>query len=349
MNFWVESGGSPRIIGIEPDTSVAPDSIKVSLKLTGGESGDEFHDTVWVYSDQAINSPVPVEILIHLTDNPGQLRIFPDTIEYSMFECSQGLTGILPIISFNVSNLGGDDPLDFEIVFESDWFTISPLSGTADQLINLFAKQTDLPLGTYVDTVLVYARKSVVTPETLIVNFDIVPGSQTPKIFLMDSIFVMTAQEDHGPIIPKFFEIRNRFGGCMEWSIDNSVPWANVIDSSGNVPDFVGIFASAFGLTFGEYIDSFYINAPSASNSPRKVELIFKVWRLHGDNNYDNKVNIFDLTYFVDFIFRNSGLRPQPEFLVGDVNCDEKVNIIDLTYLVDFIFRGGPPPCGNPV
>ncbi|MCH9024441.1 MAG: BACON domain-containing protein, partial [candidate division Zixibacteria bacterium] len=32
MNFWVESGGSPRIFGIEPDTSVAPDSIKVTLK-----------------------------------------------------------------------------------------------------------------------------------------------------------------------------------------------------------------------------------------------------------------------------------------------------------------------------
>ena len=349
MNFWVESGGSPRIIGIEPDTSIAPDKVKVSLKLTGGASGDEFHDTVWVYSDQAINSPVPVEILLHLTDNPAVLRIFPDTLEYSMFECSQGLTGIPPIISFNVFNLGGDDPLDFEIVYESDWFTISPLSGTADQLINLFTKQTDLPIGSYTDTVLIYARKSMVTPETLIVNFDIVPGSETPQIFLMDSVFVMTAQEDHGPIIPRYFEIKNRFGGCMAWSIDINVPWANLTDSSGNVPGLVGIKASAFGLTFGEYVDSFYINAPVASNSPRKVEMIFKVWRLHGDNNYDNKVNILDLTFFVDFIFRNSGLAPQPEFLVGDVNCDEKVNIIDLTYLVDYIFRGGPPPCGNPV
>ncbi|MCH7947331.1 MAG: hypothetical protein IIC66_05975 [candidate division Zixibacteria bacterium] len=348
MNFWIENGGSPRIIFIEPDTSVAPDLIKVSLKL-GGESGDEFHDTVWVYSDQAINSPVPVEIIMHLTDNPGQLRIFPDTIEYSMFECSHGLTGISPVIPFNVFNLGGDDPLDFEIVYESDFFSIFPLSGTADQVINLFAEQTDLPLGTYVDTVLIYARKSVVSPETLIVNFDIVPGSATPKIFLMDSVFVMTAQEDQGPIIPRYFEIRNRFGGCMEWSIDNSVPWASVTDSSGNVPELVGINATAFGLTIGEYVDSFYIIAPAASNSPRKIELIMKVWRLHGDNNYDNIVNILDLTYLVDFIFRNSGLSPQPELFVGDVNCDSKVNIVDLTYLVDYFFRKGPPPCGNPV
>ncbi len=135
----------------------------------------------------------------------------------------------------------------------------------------------------------------------------------------------------------------------MEWSIVNDVPWANVADSSGNVPELVGIHASAFGLTFGEYVDSFYIIAAAASNSPRKIELIFKVWRLHGDNNYDNMLNILDLTYFIDFVFRNSGLRPQPEFLVGDVNCDEKVNIIDLTYLVDYIFRSGPFPCGNPV
>ena len=348
MNFWVEKGNAPRIFSIDPDSGVAPDSVKITVKLGSGTAGNDYHDTVWVFSDQAINSPVAVEMIFHFVSDPAELKVVPENLSYSMFECSQGLTGIPPIILFNVFNIGGDDPLDFEIVYESDWFTLFPLTGTADQVINLFAQQTELPLGTYVDTVLVYARKSLISPETLIVNFNVVPGSETPKIFLMDSVFVMTAQEDHGPIIPRYFEIRNWYGGCMEWSIVNDVPWAYVADSSGNVPQLVGIHASAFGLTFGEYVDSFYINAPSASNSPRKVELIFKVWRLHGDNNYDNKVNILDLTFMVDFIFR-SGPRPQPEFLVGDVNCDEKLNIADLTYLVDYIFRSGPFPCGNPV
>jgi hypothetical protein len=162
-------------------------------------------------------------------------------------------------------------------------------------------------------------------------------------------MYTFAAQEDHGPILPVYFRIQNRFGGCMEWHIDNQIPWAGIFDTVGNVPDTVGIFPTALGLTFGQYPDSFYVTSPVASNSPRKIKLLFKVWRLHGDNNYDNKLNILDLVYLVDYLFRGSGQLPQPERAVGDVNCDEKLDILDLTWLVDYFFRQGPPPCGNPV
>jgi len=63
---------------------------------------------------------------------------------------------------------------------------------------------------------------------------------------------------------------------------------------------------------------------------------------IKGDANNDGDINILDLTYMVDYIFRN-GPAPDP-FLAGDANCDDNSNILDLTYLVDFIFRGGPIP-----
>ena len=63
---------------------------------------------------------------------------------------------------------------------------------------------------------------------------------------------------------------------------------------------------------------------------------------IKGDANNDGDINILDLTYLVDYIFR-SGPAPEP-FLAGDANCDDNSNILDLTYLVDFIFRGGPLP-----
>ena len=63
---------------------------------------------------------------------------------------------------------------------------------------------------------------------------------------------------------------------------------------------------------------------------------------IKGDANDDGDINILDLTYMVDYIFR-SGPAPAP-FLAGDANCDDNSNILDLTYLVDYIFRGGPIP-----
>lgn len=66
-----------------------------------------------------------------------------------------------------------------------------------------------------------------------------------------------------------------------------------------------------------------------------------------GDVDGIGQVNILDLTYIVDFIFR-SGLNP-PCLESADVNYDgESANINDLTFLVDLIFRGGPYPDSCP-
>ena len=67
---------------------------------------------------------------------------------------------------------------------------------------------------------------------------------------------------------------------------------------------------------------------------------------VRGDTNNDNNLNILDLTFLVDFIFRGGPPAECPE--EADVNNDgSPSSILDLTYLVDFIFRGGqtPVPC----
>ena len=63
-----------------------------------------------------------------------------------------------------------------------------------------------------------------------------------------------------------------------------------------------------------------------------------------GDCNFDGTVNILDLNFTVNYIFRN-GPAPVP-FLLGDANCDSTpMQILDLNYLVNKIFRSGPPTC----
>jgi len=63
------------------------------------------------------------------------------------------------------------------------------------------------------------------------------------------------------------------------------------------------------------------------------------------DGDPSDQVNIADLTYLVDYLFRGGQPPPCPE--EGDVNGDGNTNVADLTYLVDYLFRGGPqpPPC----
>lgn len=61
-----------------------------------------------------------------------------------------------------------------------------------------------------------------------------------------------------------------------------------------------------------------------------------------GDANSDGNINLLDLTFLVDRVFRG-GPEPEP-VLAGDCNCDSNVNLLDLTFMVDYVFRGGQVP-----
>jgi len=65
-----------------------------------------------------------------------------------------------------------------------------------------------------------------------------------------------------------------------------------------------------------------------------------------GDIDGNQDVNVADLTFYVDFLFKG-GPEPCPyEILDANGNCVGP-NVADISYLVDFIFKGGPAPfCG---
>jgi hypothetical protein len=63
---------------------------------------------------------------------------------------------------------------------------------------------------------------------------------------------------------------------------------------------------------------------------------------LCGDVNFDGMVNIFDITYLIDYLYREGPPPPNPE--LADVNDDELINIFDITYLISYLYQGGPDP-----
>jgi hypothetical protein len=67
---------------------------------------------------------------------------------------------------------------------------------------------------------------------------------------------------------------------------------------------------------------------------------------VRGDVNHSGAVNVADISYLVDFLFRGGPAPPcLPE---ADVNGSGDANVSDLSYLVDYLFRGGPAPVPCP-
>ena len=61
-----------------------------------------------------------------------------------------------------------------------------------------------------------------------------------------------------------------------------------------------------------------------------------------GDANADGKVNVTDVIYLINYLFR--GGPPPVEIEQGDANCDGKISITDVIYLINYMFKGGPVP-----
>ncbi|MCK4607256.1 MAG: hypothetical protein KAU35_08185, partial [candidate division Zixibacteria bacterium] len=347
LNFWLQED-SPRLFTLNPSSGTAPEQVSVGFKLFGVSAGEDYRDTLWVHSNEAIDSPFPVVFFFHVVDNAAELHTNRGTLRLTMFECSMGWhNDDLPSESFVVGNLGGDNPLAVKLLYESDYFTVTPSMGVASVSFTVDANYLQLPVGTYYDTILVSAWKAPNSPDTVIVVYEIIEGIEDPEIVLTATDLVVCNQQNTGLSSITSFGVQNAHSGCMEWELVEDIPWLFPLNTSGNVPGWVAFRVNTAGVPMGEHLETLLITAADAVNSPQPVSVLLKVWLLHGDLDYDGLISISDLVYMVDYMF-NEGPEPRPELVVADMNCDRLVGVDDLVYLVDYMFNEGPIPCGNP-
>jgi len=97
-----------------------------------------------------------------------------------------------------------------------------------------------------------------------------------------------------------------------------------------------------------EFLDQ---TAPWNEISPIYTEVEYCVhispWGYRGDCNGDGVVDIGDVVYEINYLFRN-GPPPEP-MSAGDVNCDGTEDIGDVVFKLNYLFRNGPiPRCCDP-
>jgi len=348
MNYYLEEF-SDKIISVTPDSGAVPQTVTIQFDSIPGFAGWDSFDTIMIYSDEASNSPRPLVIQYHLLDDPARIVANRDTLFESMYECGQGIDP--PILKqLTIYNSGGE-PFDFEIEHEADWLTLTPESGTAPETIELEYDYRSLSPGVYTDSLVISAVNAINSPLVVWVVLTILPTDMTPEVFFDyegDTLIFAAQEEREGK--EYFVTVNNVNPGCMDWLLEESVPWINYyIDSSDNktYPWEVKFIPNGFGYTIDEYSDTGFISSTTASNTPMKLDFKIYVWKFHGDLDWNGVINILDVAYFITYLYRG-GPEPFPERVVGDCNCDLKVDILDIAAILEYLYRGAGPLCGNP-
>ena len=355
LDFWVESHSS-RILNITPDTSSAPDSVTLLYYVLLNEPGKDpvimpaiVYDTVWVYSLNAINSPVAVECRIRLVEEAAVIELSTPSLEFNVYECWQGYGQSLPTAQFTVRNVGGDNPLVVRAVYDPERFQVvgGEVRHEAPFTYQVNALLPNIPTGTYYDTIWVTSEWALNKPQPVQVRFNYLPAPQGPEILVPNTPLNIAYQEDSGPQIYNGMHIYNLYPGCMNWQISEDISWLTPQVLQGAVPSPSPLLIDPVGMMMGEHRDTLLIHSPTASNTPLHVPVALQVWSLRGDVNWNGRITIQDIAWMIDYVF-NQNHPPQPTLEVGDVDCDGNVNVGDIILVIEYLFENFQPLCGNP-
>jgi len=148
-------------------------------------------------------------------------------------------------------------------------------------------------------------------------------------------------------------------GGHVVSAIDDATILVN-----GIIPENIELLVSYSGfigevkkiiVNMGDFIDSYPLLWDTdtytyevtgnflAGGSFTQDDQVTMIGHISGDPNFDHEVNIFDITYLINFLYLG-GPPPRPIMETGDINGDATINIFDISYLVSFLYLGGSPP-----
>ncbi|MCK5125121.1 MAG: hypothetical protein KAR42_02600, partial [candidate division Zixibacteria bacterium] len=348
MTFEVQEN-SDIISNVMPLNGTAPANIIFSFETDTLAFGD-YYDTVVIVSPEAVNSPRELIIHYHIAFNPPDLYIIPFSTSINYFECWQGMNNTPPKKYFQIENHGGGN-LVWYAKYDSDWLELEYDSASNELLnsITLTENVNLLPVGVYTDTITVYSDVAMNSPKKISVTLNVIPGNQTPEIYNDLTAIDIPIQEVFGFLLGELAalgDVINVNAGCMDYWIEEDVPWLTIIDSVGEAPAYITAIVDVGSYTYGSYPDSILIYSSTASNSPQVIHLNLQVWRLLGDHDWNNEINLGDVVQMINYIFKY-GPEAQPEPLVANTNCDFFVDLSDVIVLINYIFKGGNKPCGN--
>ena len=146
---------------------------------------------------------------------------------------------------------------------------------------------------------------------------------------------------DFGDIWPGGFATRT-----LTFNVPGGAPpWLQIILEDSHLFQMDITVNRTNSLKISEYGENLFNDVPWTPVDFSDVSVFYECCQKRGDVDHGCSVNVTDLMYLVDYLFRDG--PPPPCLEEGDADGDGSINVGDLMYLVYYLFLDGPapPPC----
>ncbi len=175
----------------------------------------------------------------------------------------------------NITNIGGQT-LNWTSTKLSSWLVLSPSTGTAPTAMVVSVNTASLGAGTFYDTVSISAGNASNSPQKFVVTLNMTIPPPTIQL-VPDSLRFQGLENGTNPA-GQAFAINNIGQGILNWTATETAGWFSLSAYNGTAPSNVTVNIDNTGLTAGVYVDSILISDPTATNSPRRVKVVFELF-----------------------------------------------------------------------
>ena len=291
QSFTVTNSGEGTlnytIIGDEAWFSVSPtdgtstgNDNSHSVSIDKSSLGEGTYDgTITITDPDALNSPETVDVTLTLsTEPPPEIWVDTTSLEFDDFT-----TGPDPSSqSFSVKNTG-EGTLNYTIIGDAAWFSVSPTDGTStgnDNSHSVSIDKSSLGEGTYDGTITITDPDALNSPETVDVTLTL-STEPPPEIWVDTTSLEFDALISDPDPSSQSFTVMNSGASTLNYTIIGDAPWFSVSPTDGTSTGngnshSVSIDKSSLGE--GTYNGTITIADPNALNSPQLISVTLIVY-----------------------------------------------------------------------
>lgn len=293
--FGWDATWSSGWLDVTPANGSAPSLLSVRAGIAGLGQG-VYHDTIFISSVLATNSPLPVPVQLSIGPPQVELNANPARLDVEAYRPAGDTLRRVIVISANAT-----ESIDWSASNSAPWLELSKQGGSTPEPITASIDLRGYAFGEYRDTITVaseIARNSplkvpvVVSLDTIGVQLNFEPALlELSGRWPGDSLVTAALTVNATPPVP------------VDWSANWDADWLQLSAWSGTTPSTIDVTADISGVLVGTHSESITFTSEIAENSPVSlpVQLTVRQFDQYDSlgiprvlvQNYPNPLNLY--------------------------------------------------------